>query len=73
MTKPINKWILIRTLVLAAVGSFLLAATNAGGDRTEIETKEAHPIHERAVEGLANGNLPRNLLDLKFSYGRQEF
>jgi len=72
MTKPINKWILIRTLVLAAVGSFLLAATNAGGDRTEIETKEAHRIHQRAVDGLANGNLPGNLLDLKFSYGRRK-
>jgi len=55
-------------LVLAAVGSFLLAATNAGGDRTEIKTKQAHRIHERVV-GLADGNVPGNLLDLKFSYG----
>ena len=68
MKKPINKWILIRMLVLAAVGSFLLAATNAGGDRTEIKTKQTHRIHERVV-GLADRNLPGNLLNLKFSYG----
>ena len=71
MTKPISKWILIRTLVLAAVVSFLLADINLRGDRSEIERKEAHRINESAL-GLANANLPKNLVDLKFSYEKRK-
>lgn len=72
MTKPISKWMSIRTLVLAAVVFFLLAATNIGGDRSEVETEEAHPISETAFKSLANPNLPKTLVDLKFSYGKRK-
>jgi len=72
MTKPINKWILIRTLVLAAVGSFLLASTNAGGDRSEIKTKEGRRINESVLRVLDNANRPGNVVDLRFSYGRRK-
>jgi hypothetical protein len=72
MTKPISKWLLIRTSVLAAGVFFLLAATNTGGDRSVIETREAHRINESALKGLANENLPRNLGDLKLTYGKRK-
>ena len=72
MTKPISKWILIRTLVLAAVAFFLLAATTTGGDRSEIKTEEAHRIGESAFKSLANSNLPKTLVDLKFSYRKRK-
>jgi hypothetical protein len=71
MTKPISKWILIRTLFLAAVVSFLLADINLRGDPSEIERKGAHRINESAL-GLANANLPKNLADLKFSYEKRK-
>jgi hypothetical protein len=72
MTKPISKWTLIRTFVLAAVVLFFLSATNTGGDRREIEKKEVHRINESALKSLANANLPKNLVELKFSYGRRK-
>jgi hypothetical protein len=72
MTKPISKWLLIRTPVLAVGVFFLLAATNTGGDRSAIETREAHRINESALKGLANENLPRNLADLKLTYGKRK-
>jgi hypothetical protein len=72
MTPPISKWTLMRTFVLGAVGFFLLAATNAGGERSGIERKEAHRVNESALMSLANANLPKNLGDLKFSYGKRK-
>ena len=72
MTKSISKWRLIRTLFLAAVVSFLLAGTNAGGDRSEIKTEEAHRIRDNALTSLVNLKLPKNLVDLKFSYGKRK-
>ena len=71
MTMPVSKWILIRTLVLAAVIFFLLAATR-GGDRGEIETPKAHRIRESALRTLVNTNEPNPLIDLKFKYGQRK-
>ena len=71
MTKLISKWILIRTLALAAVLFCLLAATNTAGDDSEIESEEQRRNYKSATKVLANANVPR---DLKFSYGkRKEF
>ena len=72
MTKPVGKFILIRTPVLAALVFFLLAATNTGGDRSESVSREAHRIDESALKGLTNPKLPTNLVDLKFSYGKRK-
>lgn len=71
MTTPISKWTLLRTFALAAVVFFLLAATNTAGDSTEIETEEAHRISESALKSLAK-DLPKNLVDPKFSYGKRK-
>jgi hypothetical protein len=59
-------------LVLAAVVSFLLAATRTGGDRSEIEKEKARRISESALKTLVNANLPKNLADLKFRYGKRK-
>jgi hypothetical protein len=72
MMKPISKWTLIRTLVLAAVAFAFLAATTTGGDSSEIETQEAHRISESALKSLARAKLPGNRADLKFSYGKRK-
>jgi hypothetical protein len=62
----------MRTFVLGAVGFFFLAATNAGGERSESEKNEAHRVNESAFNSLASANLPNNLFDLKFSYGKRK-
>ena len=67
-----NKWILIRMLVLAVVTSFLLVATNTGGDRRETETVKAHRIGGRSTASIINAELSKNLVDLKFSYGKRK-
>jgi hypothetical protein len=72
MAKPITKWILIRTLVLVAVISFLLVATNPGGDRCETDTEKAHRISGSSIASIINAELPKNLVDLKFSYGKRK-
>jgi hypothetical protein len=58
-------------IVLGAVVLFLLAATNTGGDHGEIETKQAHRINE-SVLGLSNINLQKNLVDLRFTFGKRK-
>ena len=72
MTKSLSNWILIRALALTAVVFFLLAATNTGGDRSEIETEEAQRISKSALKSLANANPPKKLVDVKFSYGKRK-
>ena len=72
MIKSIIKWIFIRTLILAAAGFFLLAATHTGADRSEIETKATRRINESALRSLANANLSKSPADLKFSYGKRK-
>jgi len=72
MTKSTSKWILIRTLVLAAVGCLLLVATDTAGDRSRIETGATHRVKESTLEALLASNLPQNLVDLKFSYGTRK-
>ena len=67
-----NKWIIIRTLVLAVVISFLLVAPNTGGDRRETETEKAHRISGSSTASIINSELPKNLCDLKFSYGKRK-
>lgn len=59
-------------IVLAAVVSFLLAATGAGGDRSDIETEKAHRISESILKSLVNANGPKRLVDLKFRYGARK-
>ena len=71
MKKTITKWILLRALVLIAIICFMLAETNTGGDRSEIQSEEARRINESALRGLANTSPPRNLADAKFSYGKR--
>lgn len=58
-------------LVLAAIVSFLLTATGTGGDGSEIEKEKARRISESALKTLVNANLPKNLADLKFRYGKR--
>jgi putative metallopeptidase DUF4344 len=72
MTKPISKWILVRIVVLAAGISFLLATTNTGADRSEPEKEEVHDVSESGLRRLEDTNLPKNLADLKFSYGKRK-
>jgi hypothetical protein len=72
MTNTISKWILIRTLVLAAVVFLLLAATNTGDDSSQVETDGAQRISESALKSEANAKLPKNLVDLKFSYRKRK-
>jgi len=59
-------------LVLAVVISFLLVATNTGGDRRETETEKAHRISGSSTASIINSELPKNLCDLKFSYGKRK-
>ena len=66
-----NKWTIIRTLVLTGVVSFLLIATNTGGDRRETETEKAYRISGRSTASIINAELQKNLVDLKFSYGKR--
>src|ERR1041384_2316368 len=67
-----NKWIIIRTLVLAVVIAVLLVATNTGGDRHETETEKAHRNSGSSTASIINSELPKNLCDLKFSYGKRK-
>src|SRR6476646_9305296 len=67
-----NKWTIIRTLVLAVVVSFLLVATTTGGDRRETETEKAHRISGRSTASIINAELQKNLVNLKFSYGKRK-
>ena len=67
-----NKRIIIRTLALAVVLAFLLVATNAGGDRRELESEKAHRIRGSSTASIINGELQKNLVDLKFSYGKRK-
>ena len=71
MTKPISKWILIRIVVLAAGISLLLATSNTGADRSEPEKEEVHHVSESGLRRLGDANLPKNLADLKLSYGKR--
>ena len=71
MTKPLNKWRCVRTLVPVAVVSLLLAVTNTRGERSEIKTNEAHRINESVLRIFGNANRP-NAGDLTFSYGRRK-
>jgi len=52
--------------------AFLLVATNAGGDRRELETEKAHRIRGSSTASIINGELQKNLVDLKFSYGKRK-
>jgi len=72
MKRPVSKSIVIRTLVVAAIVSFLLAATKTGGDRSEIKTGKEHRFHETALKTLVNAKLPENLIDLKFRYEKRK-
>src|SRR6476659_7315891 len=67
-----NKRIIIRTLILAAVIAFLLVASDRGGDRRELETEKAHRIRGSSTASLINAELQKNLVDLKFSYGKRK-
>jgi len=67
-----NKRIIIRTLGLAVVLAFLLVATNAGGDRLEPESEKAHRISGSSTASIINAELQKNLVDLKFSYGKRK-
>src|SRR5687767_13580452 len=71
MKKTITKWILLRALISIAIICFMLAETNTGGDRSEIQSEKARRINESPSGGLANTSLPRNLTDAKFSYGKR--
>jgi hypothetical protein len=71
MTKPIGKWILIRTLVLTVGLFLLLAVTDTGGNGLEFETEKAHRISESALQSLINVDPTKNGADLKFSYGKR--
>jgi hypothetical protein len=57
MTKPISKWILTRTLLLAAVVVLLLANANTGGESVERRFAEAHRISERAFKSQGDARL----------------
>ena len=72
MTKLISKWILIRALVLTAVVLFLLAGTNPPGERSEMESEQAHRARESALKKEASANLPKLLVDMKFSYEKRK-
>ena len=67
MTKPISKWIFIRAFALTAVVFSLLAETNRGGDRSEIGAQEPRRISDSALNGEANANLAKSLINVKFS------
>ena len=71
MKRPVSKSIL-RTLVIAAIVSFLLAATKTGGDRGEVKIGKEHRFHESALKSLINAKLPENLSDLKFRYEKRK-
>src|SRR6185369_5536729 len=66
-----NKWIITRMLVLTVVISFLLVATNTGGDRRETDTEKGYRISGRSTASIINAELQKNLVDLKFSYGKR--
>ena len=72
MAKPIIKWIVRPALLLTAVGFFLLAQTNTGGDRSEVLSGEGYRLSGSAFKRESVTRLPKNLVDLKLSYGKRK-
>jgi Putative metallopeptidase len=70
MTKPINKWTLIRAVILTTVALYLLAGTNSKGDRSEVYSEEPHRLSDTAAN--SNANPPKNPADLKFIYKKRK-
>jgi hypothetical protein len=71
MIKPLSK-LMIRTAVLVAGIIFLLAATNTDGDHSEIGSKSAQGINERALKGRTNADLSGDIADLEVTYGKRK-
>jgi Putative metallopeptidase len=59
-------------MLLTAVGFFLLAVSHTGGDRNEILSGEAYRHSGSAFTRKSELNLPRDLIDLNFSYGKRK-
>lgn len=75
MSKPLNKWIVIRALCLAAVVWSLPTGVNTGSEdpnRGEMGSEEAPRLSEGTLKSEASAALLSNPADMKFSYKRHK-